>query len=336
MKQPPALLAAALAAACAAAQSPSLDDQKPAPAPFALMVGDAAPAMHIAEWLQGESVTSFAPDQTYVVEFWATWCGPCIKNMPHLSELQEQHGDKATVIGVSVWEDDVERVRPFFQKNRDNMRYTVAREALSGDKGRMAEAWMAAAGRRGIPCAFIVDGAKIAWIGHPVEMDQPLAEIVAGEWDLESATRDYARKMARVVAQREIESRLNPLRKDGKTAAAYEVALELGEMNPAAAANAMNLLAWDVVDPEREMPASDADIALAIKIASTARELSGSDDPFVLDTLATALFAGGQIDAAIEVQVRALSLAAPDGQLIKDIRARLKQFRAARAAPDGQ
>ncbi len=39
-----------------------------------------------------------------VMDFWATWCGPCRVVMPSLQELHETHGDRVTVVGINVWE----------------------------------------------------------------------------------------------------------------------------------------------------------------------------------------------------------------------------------------
>src|SRR5262245_53929528 len=72
--------------------------------PFPLMVGDAAPAIQVAEWVQGTPVTSFQPGQVYVVEFWATWCGPCKVAIPHLNELAHKYTGQASFVGVSVLE----------------------------------------------------------------------------------------------------------------------------------------------------------------------------------------------------------------------------------------
>ena len=47
----------------------------------------------------------------------------------------------------------------------------------------MAKTWMKAAEENGIPAAFVIRDGKIAWIGHPMSMDEPLAKITAGEWN---------------------------------------------------------------------------------------------------------------------------------------------------------
>ncbi len=42
-------------------------------------------------------------DSTYVVNFWATWCAPCIKELPHFEKLQAEHkSDKLVVLLISV------------------------------------------------------------------------------------------------------------------------------------------------------------------------------------------------------------------------------------------
>ena len=103
------------------------------PPPTPLFIGDKAPAVTVDHWVKGDAWDGFDDGQVYVMEFWATWCGPCISSMPHLSGLQDEYGDKVQIIGVSS-EKDPEIVTTFLAKtnNRDNkvnndrMRYTVA------------------------------------------------------------------------------------------------------------------------------------------------------------------------------------------------------------------
>jgi thiol-disulfide isomerase/thioredoxin len=53
--------------------------------------------------LKGAPVASFTSGHTYVVEFWATWCGPCVVMMPHLGDIQEELGSKGVrVIGFTA------------------------------------------------------------------------------------------------------------------------------------------------------------------------------------------------------------------------------------------
>jgi thiol-disulfide isomerase/thioredoxin len=160
-----ALVASTMLATLAAAQT--------------LKVGDAAPALQQGKYVQGEPVTSFEPGKVYVVEFWATWCGPCIRAIPHINDLQKKYEGQVIVIGQNVWEQDESKVKPFIQRMGDKMTYRVALDTQAGGEGAMARTWMQAAGQNGIPASFIIGGdGKIAWIGHPMQMDAPLEEAV--------------------------------------------------------------------------------------------------------------------------------------------------------------
>jgi thiol-disulfide isomerase/thioredoxin len=150
-------------------------------APVTLHVGDAAPVLSYEQWIQGPEVHAFEAGKVYVVEFWATWCPPCVKSVPHINQLQHDHPE-VVFIGLAGSEHApkegaadtrVEGVRDFIAKQGDQMTYRVAYDA---DRS-MSASWMKPAGQGGIPCSFIIGrGGRITWIGHPSQMEGPLAE----------------------------------------------------------------------------------------------------------------------------------------------------------------
>jgi len=180
--------------------------------PYRLMVGDPAPALGVSEWIRGPEIVSFAPGTVYVVEFWATWCGPCMESIPHLTELAKEHGDKVRIVGVNVWENAPEKVPAFVAKMGERMAYSIVRDLVPPfppdvkskprfalENGRSSLDWLVASGwdENGIPVAFIVDReGRIAWIGEPLggALDEPLAKVVGGTWDTSAFAREYAER----------------------------------------------------------------------------------------------------------------------------------------------
>src|SRR5262245_13579999 len=161
----PLLFALALSLAPAAiAQNPAPPAKEapakeaPAKPAITLKVGDKAPALAIEKWVKGAPVASFEKGKVYMIEFWATWCPPCIASMPHITELQAKHKEQGfTVIGVTSVDkrgNSLEAVEKMVGDKGDaGMGYTIA-----WDKERTtSDAFMQAAGRNGIPCSFLID-----------------------------------------------------------------------------------------------------------------------------------------------------------------------------------
>ncbi len=156
-----------------------------------LKVGDPAPKLQTGKWVQGEPVKDLQKGKAYLVEFWATWCPPCRASIPHLNEIYKKFKDKGlVVIGQDCWERDESRVAPFVKSMGDKMTYRVALDDKSSNsKGAMAQTWMAAAGRKGIPSAFLVDTkGRIAWNGHPMALkDDTIDAALAGKSEVSKA-----------------------------------------------------------------------------------------------------------------------------------------------------
>jgi thiol-disulfide isomerase/thioredoxin len=331
-----------------------------------LSVGDPAPKLEVKEFVKGDPVKALAKGKVYVVEFWATWCGPCRATIPHLTELQKKHKD-VTVIGVSVYERDPDKVKPFVREMGAKMDYRVATDAVPAGKeagdGAMAKAWMDAAGQEGIPTAFIVsaDG-RIAWIGHPAEMDKPLAEVAAGKWDVAAAAAKYKEQRALERKLEAVAAKIQQAQKAGDKAvlAALDAALKddpklepalaeakfdalcgLGDVDAAVAygrkmvdelfkdnAHTLNEVAWGIVQPDKVQDKKpDAKLVkLALAAATKANDLQGGKDANVLDTLAQAHFVNGDVAKAVECQEKAIKLE-PDNPELKE---RLATFQKAR------
>lgn len=100
-----------------------------------------------------------------VLEFWATWCGPCQQVIPHMSALQRRFAGRATFVGVSL-DDDVDKLRRFVSQQGDKMAYAVVADA----SGAAQRELFLKSGARGVPHCFVLDAAhRVAYSGHPLD-----------------------------------------------------------------------------------------------------------------------------------------------------------------------
>ncbi|WP_338445328.1 TlpA disulfide reductase family protein [Pelagerythrobacter marensis] len=76
--------------------------------------GDLMPAIEVVD-PDGETFNLAAAQGTPVLlNLWATWCAPCVKEMPQLDDLAGEYGDSLRVVTVSQDMGGAEKVRPFF------------------------------------------------------------------------------------------------------------------------------------------------------------------------------------------------------------------------------
>ena len=122
-----------------------------------------------------------AGKKVVVVEFWATWCGPCKVSIPHLTELQKKYAGRGVTI-VGVTDEESAKVKLFVDGQGAQMDYTVAIDR----GGKTAAGYMERYGISGIPHAFVVDKeGRVAWHGHPMSgLERVLEQLASNTFDL--------------------------------------------------------------------------------------------------------------------------------------------------------
>jgi thiol-disulfide isomerase/thioredoxin len=333
----------ALLAVAAGAQDAPRDEM--------LVPGSKAPALNVNKWVKGDPVT-LEKGKVYVVEFWATWCGPCIASMPHLTELQETYKDKVTIVGVSTKDPNntLENVEKMVAEKAVAMGYTVAWD----EDGSTNALWMKAARQRGIPCSFLVDAeGKLAYIGHPSGLDIPLKRVVAGTWNIATAEQemaalnqrfqdiqmkaqtDHAAAVEAILALEkdvpEISHQLAPWKFQLAALAGRDDAAAFGKKLVDRALKYgleqdLNQLAWFLVDPET--PIENRQLDLAMTAATKAVELSKGEDGAILDTLARVHYWKGDLKKAIEIQEKAVEKAAGNEEMLAQLQQVLEEYKA--------
>ncbi len=334
-------LACSLTAGALAQDHPAGED---APKAKPLLIGDKAPAVKVARYFRGTPVKNFEPGKVYVMEFWATWCGPCVRQIPHLAKLQKEFQDRdVQVVSTAVWQrEDTQALREkkvaeFVKDKGDAMAYTVAID----DEGWMADHWMKPAGQNGIPAAFLVGKTGIVeWIGHPASIDPVITSYLSGTWD-----RDQAR--AKMEEERRFEERGRAIwarfreaqqAQDREAARAIleEAAAEFPQNpslrqarfeflleSPTTAGEGyeignglveeywndpgtLNYVSWHVAANPK---VARRDLDFAMKAATRADELAKHEDASIIDTLARVYWEKDDKDRAIALQKKAIDVA---------------------------
>jgi len=73
-------------------------------------VGKEAPEIHITDWIANVPTNQDLSNKNIVLEFWATWCGPCIAAVPHMNELQEEFNNE-DLYYISITDEEVSKVK---------------------------------------------------------------------------------------------------------------------------------------------------------------------------------------------------------------------------------
>ncbi|HBE70263.1 MAG TPA: hypothetical protein DDW52_19105 [Planctomycetaceae bacterium] len=227
-----------------------------------LTVGSKAPKLDIEHWIQDgggrfEHVAELKKGKVYVIEFWATWCGPCIEAMPHIAAMQ-RHFEERNVQFVSVSDEPLKTVEAFLDtKYRGLLAESDRASGGAGNKeaggegnesklgtsdspgeaeladerstdaqttyrdvtkhyclttdpdGSTHAAYAGAAMQNQIPVAFIVGkSGLIEWIGHPLDMPGPLNAVVSDRWSREYFAAKFKPTQVLKYARQELQELL--------------------------------------------------------------------------------------------------------------------------------
>ena len=305
-----------------------------------LTIGDKAPGLAITDWVKGDKVSGLDGDKVYVVEFWATSCAPCLKSMPHISELQTEYGDKVQIIGVT--DEFPELIHRFLGRRAsetetwdDIITYTLA---IDADQ-ETTMSYLGGIDRYYIPNAFIVKDEVIQWIGSPFEIDEPLKRVVEGDWDLAIARSEYEQfrlfenrtqendpKIAQAFQSKEYDTaldliaeleaiddddvalknkRITVLRAADRLDEASDVlskTLKANWEDPAS----LDIISWNIAASDSQK--NDALLQSVRDAMEHAVEVTNGENSSTLDTLARVYFELDDLDKAYETQKRAVAI----------------------------
>jgi cytochrome c biogenesis protein CcmG/thiol:disulfide interchange protein DsbE len=139
-------------------------------------IGSTAPEFELAD-LSGKKVhLSDFKGKVVILDFWATWCGPCRMEIPEFVKLQDKYRDKGLeIVGLSLDSDGESAVRPFAAKHGINYTMLLANDDTARQYGGIA----------GIPTTFVLDrqgkvANKFVGVTPPESFEQAIQPLLGG------------------------------------------------------------------------------------------------------------------------------------------------------------
>ena len=163
----PALLLTLVVAGCDGAGSRSA-------APDGAADSFAAPDFTLEALTGGAVSLAELRGRPVLIDFWATWCAPCVRQIPVLNAFTEKYGERIPVLGISV-DVDADAVGPFAAEHDVRYRILLGDEGLARDYGAL-----------GFPTLYVVrpDGtvhSSHVGVASPEHLDAAVAEWVGDE-----------------------------------------------------------------------------------------------------------------------------------------------------------
>jgi thiol-disulfide isomerase/thioredoxin len=278
-------------------------------------VGEKAPSLEGVQWLKGKA-PAFS-NQVIVIELWRPSCSNCKAQIPHLTSLQKQYGERLSVAAVS--KEPLAALEEFIKANGDEMEFAIGKASTELGDTLMA-------GVSGVPYAYLInkDG-LIVWKGHPAGIDDILGKTIEGKVDLEQlkniaqleASLDNALKSNNPETIMPINEKL--LAADPANEKALEVVISAAKYkrSPAFMRETFDRVPQTGLSPEKAnlfaaMLIAENDLAYrypeaALKLSFYALTKEPKNDTY-LDLFARVLYTIGDIDRAILWEKKALAI----------------------------
>ena len=131
-----------------------------------ITVGERAPELVITDYIQNVPLDKSVRNKYILLEFWATWCAPCLGAVPHLNELQDKYKNREDILVFSMTYEEPEKVKNTLK--RINFKTTVV-----SDQTKKTLQNFGVETKEGItvPRTVLIDNKGIIkWVGNPYHL----------------------------------------------------------------------------------------------------------------------------------------------------------------------
>ena len=134
------------------------------------------PSIEIYDFNEFEKFLNIKDDKTYVVNFWATWCAPCIKELPHFEEINESYKNKKVevlLVSLDFPKQYEKKLIPFIEKHKLQSKVVVLNDPDSNTWiPKVSEEWSGA-----LPATVIYNKDKRAFYEQSFSYDELKSEV---------------------------------------------------------------------------------------------------------------------------------------------------------------
>jgi len=137
-----------------------------------LKVGQDAPQIVITNWLKNVPKSRALAGKFIVIDFWATWCAPCLETVPHFNQMVKEHKSNPNLVFLALTDEKVSKVMPLLK------RIPFGAIVVTDTSRQTSYSFKAST----IPFCVIIDNKnKIRWFGHSGSLNSEIIKnILAG------------------------------------------------------------------------------------------------------------------------------------------------------------
>lgn len=148
-----------------------------------ITIASKAPTLNITSWIKTQSKDTVLKNKFIIIDFWASWCSPCLASMPHINNLVNKNKDKKNLIFIAMSHENQEKILPILSRITFNA--SVVNDTTEQTQKNFAIT--------SIPsCIIIDDKGFIQWIGTPEKLtDETIQDILLRK----SVTEKIAKKI---------------------------------------------------------------------------------------------------------------------------------------------
>ena len=146
-----------------------------------LKAGDMAPMISITDWISNIPDDKNLEGKFLIVDFWATWCAPCLESVPHMNNLVDKYKSRKDLAFLAITDEKQAKVEGLLKRVPFSSAVVsdVTRTTLNDYKIKAIPA-----------CVVIDDRGQIKWVGHSSKINSKIIDKILKRENPESVDID--------------------------------------------------------------------------------------------------------------------------------------------------